>query len=424
MDVLIAEDSTIYRRMLETNVKNWGYHVTAVEDGDQAWSILKEEDSPPLCILDWHMPGMNGIEVCRQVKALDKQTYPYVIMLTSRDSAEDMVEGLDAGADDYLTKPVNPNVLSSRLKAACRIINSLTHGSVPPPDIPGYRIVSLLGKGACATVWKAVQQSTGNLIALKLARAKSVSDSIYHRFSREIYLMKQLNHPNIAKVYDADVNDQSGYCAMEYVDGSTLEKYIRTEQLPVRQILSIIAKVCDALEHAHQHGVVHRDLKPTNILINPQGEPILVDFGLGKSLFRNFEPPDDPSRSIEGMVIGTPLFMAPEQAQGHVELVDGRSDIYSVGMLLYVFLVRRHPYEHVRSSIRQTLEAVAEGAIQPPHEQIENFDPELEKLIMKALAYDPDERYQSAQEMAQAIRCYLQATKDSADHSPHLAVAR
>ncbi len=160
MKVLIAEDNAIWRQMLKQNVITWGLEPVIAEDGREAWKILQLPDAPRLAILDWQMPEMDGIEVCRRLKRCQTLPFTYVVMLTSRDAEEDIVEGLDAGADEYLTKPVEPKVLRSRLAAAQRIVEAVPPKEWSLPRVPGYEVKRLLGKGAFATVWEAIQNET------------------------------------------------------------------------------------------------------------------------------------------------------------------------------------------------------------------------------------------------------------------------
>ena len=160
MKILIADDSPIVRHELKSKLTPWGYDVVEAGDGKQAWEILQQDDAPRLAILDWLMPEMDGIEVCRRVKQNEDLPFTYVIMLTGRDTQEDMVMPLDAGADDYLTKPFEPAILRSRLLAAGRIIQVVPSKEWTVPQIEGYEVKQLLGKGAFATVWEAVQTET------------------------------------------------------------------------------------------------------------------------------------------------------------------------------------------------------------------------------------------------------------------------
>jgi serine/threonine protein kinase len=406
MKVLIAEDNPMWRGMLQWNVESWGHEPVLAEDGTQAWEILQQENSPRLAILDWQMPGMDGIDVCRLVKRNPNHPFTYVVMLTSRDAQEDVVTGLDAGADDYLTKPIEPKLLRSRLAAAERIVKLVPPKEWSVPRIDGYDVKQMIGKGVFATVWEAVRAATGATVALKVIRVDLATDEVFGRFAREIELLEKLDHPNIASIYDSQIDKSLGYYAMELVTGGTLEKYVQEEKPKPAVLIHLVAKVLDGLEHAHQQGVVHRDLKPSNIMITGDREPKLVDFGLARSMFMtNLE--DSAMQSMDGSVIGTPLFMAPEQARGENEKVDGRADVYAVGIILYVMLVRKHPHKINHQDRWETIRQIARGQPRRPSEVRRGFDPDLEAIIMRALADQPEERHQTAREFGHDLRQFL-----------------
>ena len=409
MKVLIAEDNAVYRVMLEKNLKKWGYDVVVAEDGERAWEILQQDDAPRLVILDWQMPGLDGIDVCRKVKQSEDLPFTYVIMFTGRDAKEDMVVGLDAGADDYLTKPVEPIVLRSRLSAAGRIVQVVPPKEWTAPIVEGFDVKQMIGKGAFATVWEALQKSTGQSVALKIIRVDLASDEVFDRFAREIQLMKEMDHPYIAKVYDSHLDHKLGYSAIELIDGWTLDKYVKQQKPKPLRLLYLINQVCEAMDHAHRRGIVHRDLKPTNIMVARDGTPKLVDFGLGKSIFCPHK--DTESRadeSMDGSVIGTPMFMAPEQARGENDRIDGRTDIYSLGIILFILLVRRHPHDITNKDKWKTVRQIAENEARLPSDLVPGFDADLEQVVMKALAREPEKRYQTAGDFALAIRNFIQ----------------
>ncbi len=402
MKVLIAEDDKIWRRILEKNVTSWGYEAVLAEDGEQAWAILQREDAPRLAILDWQMPGMDGIDVCRNVKDPDRP-FTYVVMLTGRDAKEDMVAGLEAGADDYVTKPVQAAILRSRLFAGKRILQVVPPKEWAKPSVSGYEVIRLLGKGAFATVWEARQEATGLPVALKIIRIDLATEEVFGRFSREVQLMRRMDHPNIARVYDSRIDKKLGCCVMELIDGCTLDKYVKEKRPKARAILELGAQVCDALDHVHRQGILHRDLKPSNILVTHEGQPKLVDFGLGKSMFRP-DAESETGQTLDGSVIGTPLFMAPEQARGENERLDARTDVYALGIIIYILLVRRHPHKVSNKDRWQTIRQIAEGHPRKPSDLRPGFDPELERIVMKALADDPALRYQTAGEFGSELR--------------------
>lgn len=406
MKVLIAEDNPMYRAVLCRNVESWGHEAIAVDDGIKALDILGRDDAPRLVILDWQMPGLDGIDVCRSVKRNPDHAFTYVVMLTSRDAQEDMVTGLDAGADDYLTKPIDPKLLRCRIAAAERIVKLVPPKEWSVPRVAGYEVQQMLGKGVFATVWRAIREETGEPVALKIIRVDLATEEVFGRFAREVELMEKLDHPNIATIYDSQVDRTLGYYAVELLNGGTLETYVKQHSPKPAALLVLVSKVCNALDHAHKKGVVHRDLKPSNIMMTEEREPKLVDFGLARSMFKTSDR-DSAVYSMEGSVIGTPLFMSPEQARGDNDAVDGRSDIYALAIILYVMLVRRHPHKINHHDRWETIREIAEGKARPPSEIRPHFNREIERILMKALHEDPSERYATAGEFGHAIREFL-----------------
>jgi len=410
MKILIAEDNPLWRNVLSQNVRAWGHEPVLAEDGDQAWDILRRDDSPRLAVLDWQMPGVDGIELCRRVKRDSNHPFTFVIMLTSRDAKEDMVAGLDAGADEYLTKPIDLAVLERRLRAAERIVKLVPPQEWAVPRIDGYDVKEMLGKGVFATVWEAQRHATGENVALKVIRVDLATDDVFGRFAREVEIMKRLDHPNIARIYDSHVDKKLGYYSMELLRGGTFERYVNETKPNPGVVIHLVAKVCMALDHAHRQGVIHRDLKPSNIMMTEQGEPKLVDFGLARSLFKTSSE-ESAVCSMDGSVIGTPLFMSPEQARGENDTLDGRADVYALGIILYVMLVRKHPHKVNYQDRWETVRQIAEGHPRRPSDLRPGFNQDLERVMMKALAEDRENRYASARDFGSSLRQFLKDYK-------------
>ncbi len=169
MKVLIADDDRVWLKLLERNLESWGCDVVKANHGQQAWDILQSESPPRVAILDWHMPHMDGVEVCHRVRQSLNLPFIYTIMLTSRGTRDDMVIGFESGADDYLVKPVDMAILRSRLMAAIRVIKAVPP---PPKQIPGYQLLGRLGAGAMAIVYKARQISLDRIVAIKILPKK------------------------------------------------------------------------------------------------------------------------------------------------------------------------------------------------------------------------------------------------------------
>ena len=273
-----------------------------------------------------------------------------------------------------------------------------------PPQIEGYEAAELLGQGGMGTVWRAVQQSTGRQVALKvLGRAAFGSDREQQRFEREVELAARLEHPHIARLYDSGLYYSMYYYAMELIDGAPLDEYVEQSGLNKHQILSLMRDICRAVQHAHQRGVIHRDLKPSNVLVTEDGQPHIVDFGLAKALE---EKDTAVTVSMGGDVVGTPAYMSPEQAAGKISEADTRSDVYSLGVILYRLLTGASPHD-MTGTRYDVLRRIAEEDARRPRAVAKAVDGELEALLLKALAHEPDDRYASAGDLADDIDRYL-----------------
>jgi len=292
----------------------------------------------------------------------------------------------------------------SQLPTLSRDGSEAAGGSDEYPKLEGYRILGRLGKGGVGIVWRAVQLSTRREVALKFLHAGSfASDRTRARFEREVEVAACLEHPNIARIYDSGVHRGVHFYAMELIDGVHLDTYVDENDLSYRQTLQLMQTVAAAVQVAHQRGVIHRDLKPSNIMMTPDGQPHILDFGLAKVLR---EDEKALTISIDGEVAGTPAFMSPEQALGEVDGIDTRTDVYSLGTIMYRLLTRQSPHD-LSGNWREVLERIATQEVRRPRDFFRGIDSDIEAILLKALARESDRRYMSAGDLAVDIGNYL-----------------
>lgn len=283
------------------------------------------------------------------------------------------------------------------------------------PTIEGYKILNKMGEGGMGSVWRAMQLSTHREVALKVMTSDIFSsDKARLRFEREVELAAQLEHPNLARIYESGLHKGKYYYTMELIQGEHLDQYVQNKELSKRQILELIHSVCQAVQYAHQRGVIHRDLKPSNILVTDDGQPHVLDFGLAKMLLDDDR--EDGRKwevSENGDIFGTPAYMSPEQAAGHLDKVDTRTDVYSLGIILFNLLTNDWPYDLSGSRYEVLRNIQEEGPIRPS-KIISHFDSEIEAILLKALDKDPNRRYQSVAELGNDINAWLKGLPISA----------
>lgn len=351
-----------------------------------------------LLILDVDLPDGTGFDLCQHFRSGGGITP--VLIMTARSTIEDKERGLEAGADDYITKPFSLRELDLRIKAILRRANEyatkadkvaeqFSNGAVIAAR---YRLLGRVGEGGMATIWLAYDTTMCREVVLKVLHANLSSAEVQlARFHQESRLLAQLSHPNIVAVYDAgSLANNLPYMVMEYVRGESLgDLLFRDGALSVHRALQILVQVSRGLEAAHEAGIVHRDLKPDNILIpiNLEDSGIkIVDFGIARLMN------SDQRLTRTEAVIGTTAYLSPEHL---FDLpTDGRADVYALGVIMYELLVGEPPFVGENPEAVM-LKHITDRHVDPSQRRFD-LDPALDRIVARALQKAPEMRYQSA----------------------------
>ncbi len=399
--ILVVDDDEDLSIMVSDKLMLERYDVEVVHNGKNAHEQLRTGNFD-LLILDWDLPDTTGVEICKQFRAAGG-IIP-VLMLTGRGGVENKEEGFDAGADDYLTKPFEMKELASRVKALLR----RAAVSTPPPkpadaEVPihigsmidnKYRLDEFIGQGGMALIYKATHVAMQKPVVVKLVQAHLLEEETsMQRFKQECLLMSRINHGNVVSAFDTGLlNGKQPFLVMEYIKGETLSEIIASRApLPMTEALEIMIQVCRGLEAAHAAGVIHRDLKPDNIVVKERSsDPSwvkILDFGIAH-LAENKQRLTQPD-----ILMGSAGYISPEQLRG-LDL-DERVDIYALGVILFQMLTKSLPFKATNTEaflVKQVLE-------QPDLLSTQRADiaagSAIESIVSRALEKDPDQRYQT-----------------------------
>ena len=282
------------------------------------------------------------------------------------------------------------------------------HGAHAVDWFHGYEVRTVVGRGAMGVVYKALQKATQREVAIKVMVDRPFAGHQDRtRFEQEARILGQLRHPNIVTVYDTGLSDDRFFIVMDYIEGEPLDAHLAKQARPLRYTIELFEKICDAVGAAHLRGVIHRDLKPSNIRIDADGEPHVLDFGLAKSMSGNGNGAlTAHSMTMTGQFVGSLPWASPEQAEGDPSRIDLRTDVYSLGVILYQMVTGRFPYPVV-GNIRDVVDHILRTEPRTPGTLTRHLDNDLETIVLKCLTKEPSRRYQSAVELARDVRHYL-----------------
>ncbi len=402
--VLVVDDDATQRLILKRLLEGGGrFQVRTAADGVEALRLV-ENDPFDLVILDITMPGMSGLEVLSRLRQTWEPDELPVIMATAKSESRDMVEAFNQGANDYVTKPFELPIVLARVKALLRTRESARTAARPMPFFTSlrqletgtvledkYRIDHLIGSGSNGAVYSGLHLGLERPVAIKLLYTSLSDDErALADFHREGISACRIDHPNAVGVHDFTATRFGvAFLVMELLRGRTLREELDLEgRLSPVRAAEILFPICDVLTEAHEKGVLHRDIKPQNIFLHEcrRGEVVKVlDFGLAKLLEESAG--DDPT--VDGLA-GTLAYIAPERVSA--EPYDGRSDVYSVGVMLYEMLTGHQPFEGHQGNPLQLMMMHVQKTPPPPSYWRPELDPAVEAVILRSLAKNPQHR--------------------------------
>jgi len=395
--VLVIERDSRFSAKLKKHLRLDGHRLFFVESAQDAVFLLESISA------DFILANLNGIDAWENLKKLrafaETNEVP-LLLIDGMRKTQTVADRLRAkGGYSFITLPFSVSDLQKKIQAMMVGADPLI-GLELGPEGQRVEILKKLGAGAMGAVYKACQNDLGRHVAVKLISRDHLGTDAEssRRFTNEARAMARLRSPYIAQVYFVGKHEGRPYLVMELIEGPDLEKYLRSKgTLSAQQALELVRDILRGLEEAHRAGIVHRDMKPSNIMLAPQGHPVILDFGLVRG-------GDGQNLTRSGAVLGTPRYMAPEQVTG--KGIDHRADIYAVGIMLYEMVVGTAPFKS--DDFVAVLMKHVNDPLPPPEQYGRSVKPALFSVIEKLTAKRPEERYQSVGEALIAVESCLE----------------
>jgi serine/threonine protein kinase len=395
LKILVVEDDAVMRGHLVRMLELDDFDLIEAANGREALEMARSH-APDLILSDVTMPEMDGYGLLEALR-LDPLTAatPFIFLSASSDRI-DRRRGMNLGADDYIGKPFSHDevreAVSARLKRAQALERKGPLVDLELPNlvqIKGYRILRRLGGGGMSEVFLAVRESDGVEVALKLLATSHYQDpDILHRFIQEYALLEQIDHPNVARIIDHGFTDEHAFISMEYFPEGDIRRRMATGLSPY-EALAVVVQVALALSQVHALGIIHRDIKPDNLMLRSDGTVALIDFGVAKYARQTME------QTQHGEIIGSPSYMSPEQAAG--ETVSAASDIYSLGAIFYEMVSNKRPYT------ADSLHALLYQHLKAPSPVFEAKFAEFQGLLDRMMDKNPKRRFTNAQAIVDTV---------------------
>ncbi len=403
--VLVVDDSKINREVLARAIERAGYEVICCESGEKALETVDSHEVS-IVLLDLVMDGMDGLETLQHLRMRKGLLELPVLMISSTKESPQVVNALDLGANDFLIKPVDLNILLAKIRhhlclrpqSSAGLVNSVE--SVVPTLTTGshlnhYVLGPVLGEGGMGKVFRATDTILHRQVAIKVLHPQGNRDDTLQRFSTEARAIARVQHANVVTIYEIG-QQPLPYISMEYIDGYCLDDAAVQLPLDWKTAVDWTSQILGALAAVHSEGIVHRDLKPGNVMINREKRVKVMDFGLAKMAEANL------GLTNSGSLLGTPQFMAPEQIDSSFGPVDARSDLFSAAGLLFMLLTGSCPFP--AKMLAQQLFSICGKEPENPMNLNDDVPPQIAAVCLKGLRKRKDERYQSAESFKAALQ--------------------